>query len=248
MNWLSSEALGLVGLIVAVLALVVGAIHVLEIRGARRALSTKYLGKFPYFLPDIVKLLEGVRYKAVIFCDFPAYGDLTDRVNGLKYKYQLESLCQQDKLELICLDDSSRAAFVREQFSSGAWLENPHKKEQIVAYLKDNSTLEDPTNVNEEEIIKVMNDVDSAMLKKLRGVAIEIPGRTPIYFWIADEKKAVFSIPALSLDAVEYGFETSDHALIQALMDMTPRFRAVTNKLDQASTESTENKPPPVTV
>jgi hypothetical protein len=46
----------------------------------------------------------------------------------------------------------------------------------------------------------------------------------PIYFWIADQKEAIFSIPTFSQND-EYGFQTSDPSLIEGLLQMHERYR-----------------------
>lgn len=222
-----------VSLVAAVVALVVGVYHLIEIRRATSALSTRYLGKFPHFLPDIVDLLNGVRHEIIIFCDFPGYADFTDPARALEYRQALERLQQKHvKLELTCLDSDSRAMFVREQFPAADWenwSSDPRKSEKALAFLKANAEMAEPTKATLDDILKVMDDVDTRIIKHVfRGSGSQISTAMPIYFWIADARSAIFSIPTLSDEAVEYGFKTSDHALIQALMEMRLRYRKTT--------------------
>jgi hypothetical protein len=41
-------------------------------------LSTRRIGVFPDFLPDVIDLLETAAKEALIFCPFPAYGELSN--------------------------------------------------------------------------------------------------------------------------------------------------------------------------
>lgn len=96
-----------VGIILAVLAFVVGLIHIGEIRRVmreaktqadqakthtnaleahaktldqiERSLSTRLLGTFPDYYEDIVGLLGDAQERIVVFCDHPAYGSFSKR-------------------------------------------------------------------------------------------------------------------------------------------------------------------------
>lgn len=92
MSFLNAER---VGIILAVLAFVIGLVHVIEIRRVmreaksqadqakthtnaldeiRRTLSTRLIGTFPEYYEDIAGLLGDAQVKIVVFCDLPAYG------------------------------------------------------------------------------------------------------------------------------------------------------------------------------
>jgi hypothetical protein len=54
--------------------------------------------------------------------------------------------------------------------------------------------------------------------ESLNGATVhKVDTHISIYFWIVDGIKAVFSIPAISDRAAEYGFSTSDAKLILRL-------------------------------
>lgn len=47
----------------------------------------------------------------------------------------------------------------------------------------------------------------------------------PIYFWMIDEEKAIFSIPSYTEGISEHGFITNDKPLINAFIKMKNRYK-----------------------
>lgn len=231
-------------LILAIIALGVCVYHLYEIKHVTSALSTRYLGKFPYFLRDIVELMNGARDKLIIFCDFPGYGDFTDPAWGLQYRQvlqrlRLKQLRKEFELELTCLHPDWRKKFLQEQFPPGDWEDwtnDPKKRKKAQEFLNyhlgilmAHCGVSEPSKASLGDIVKVMDVVDANILQEeFGGQGKEIPSTMPIYFWIADEQIAIFSIPALSTEALEYGFKTSDQKLIQGLMEVRLRYRKTT--------------------
>jgi hypothetical protein len=84
------------------------------------------------------------------------------------------------------------------------------------------------------QLYNTLLDLDRGMLAQVfHNRAAQLPIDMPRYFWVANGRTAVFSIPALSDEAQEHGFSTSDHALIQALLEIDVRLRC---KVGEAST------------
>jgi hypothetical protein len=63
----------------------------------------------------------------------------------------------------------------------------------------------------------------------------------PIYFWIADDKNAIFAVPALTSDAIEYGFTTSDRDLIIAFKNMKRRYDEAVARREMGKRKSDNN-------
>lgn len=227
----------LIGFITGIIALGVGVWHVSElhraldkIRNVEKSLSTRYLGNFPIFLPDIVDLVNSAKDSVIVFCDFPGYGDFSDPVHALDYIQALErKFAENVTIEVTCLDAASRARFLQDQFPEAQWAEwqkDEAKSERMLKFLTTNAKLPDPSKAKISDLISAMHQVDEQLLtrpalQKSHTTALHIP----LYFWLVDSTRAIFSIPALTADAVEYGFSTSDNALIQALLDMRKRYR-----------------------
>jgi hypothetical protein len=54
---------------------------------------------------------------------------------------------------------------------------------------------------------------------------VEIDSPMPIYLWIADGRKAIFSIPHFGVDPTEHGFETTNQDLVQSLKRLWHRYK-----------------------
>lgn len=224
------------GLVLAILALLVGGYHIFEIRRATRdvrsvqgALSTRYLGNFPFFLDKIVELIRSAQIEIVMFCDFPGYADFSNPSGALTYRFELERQRQRGvKVELTCMDSDGRTKYLNEQFSASEWSEwskDPKKHAKVLKFLESRGGVS-TEGKNREELLATMETADRQLLEQVfLGKALEIPGPMPIYFWIVDRRNAIFTIPTLSDEAVEYGFATSDHALIKALLELRKRYR-----------------------
>ena len=72
-----------------------------------------------------------------------------------------------------------------------------------------------------EEIGKLHNRLIMHDLK--RAKIQEVEGQIPVYFWMVDDKKAVFSIPYFYEEFIENGFYTKDPILIDALQSTLPK-------------------------
>jgi hypothetical protein len=234
------------GLVLAVLAFGVGLYHLLEIRKVMRdaknhttaleevrgSLSTRYIGQFPQYYPTIVDLIARAKRSVIIFCDFPAYGSLTDPKSWLNYKQILERKMQQDdmKVAVTCLDKERRQAFVREQlFQPGngwnEWKTNPVSVEQLKTLLKWHGIKKDVKDLGEDEFFQVLEFDEERMLNETfaRAETCELESYVPLHFWLIDDDvSAIFAIPSVS--AIEYGFSTTDPRLISALKDMRDRY------------------------
>ena len=93
-----------------------------------------------------------------------------------------------------------------------------------------------------ELVIRALNEADEDILRQVfRKDVVRLPIDVPIYFWIADERSAIFAIRAMTAGAFEYGFRTSDRALIQGLLDIRRRFRS---KFEEASLLRGQTTPP----
>lgn len=241
-DWrLTTEVLSLA---LALIALVIGAYHLVEIRRTSKSLSTRYIGEFPFFLPEINEVLNSAKHDIVIFCDFPGYGDFSDPPNALEYRQILETQIQRGVVvELVCMDEDKRSRYAAEQLSAAQWdnwIAQPRNRDRAMAFMSAHAGAPPSQLVTFDQLKVAMEAEDQRILARVfQNRAIQLPIDMPIYFWIADKRTAIFSIPALSDEAQEYGFRTSDRASIQALLEIRLRFRRRFNALMSASTPQT---------
>jgi len=250
--WRLSE---IIGLVLAIIALGVGIYHLAEIRQTvgevnrvrselskqlrqsedslrqvRETLSTRYLGKFPEFLPQIVDTVQSSHDRLTIFCDFPGYGAFSDPANQTRYIHAIEEkrLKPHFSVDLTCMDYEHRHAYVNEQFASkewDVWDRDPQKRKRVAEFC-DAHGIPRKSIQTRAELITAIEGVGLETLRHtFLNSAHEVPEKLPIYFWMADDRKsAIFSIPAVSTGAVEYGFATSDRDLMNALLEVRNRY------------------------
>ena len=238
----------LLGVFLGIVALAVGVYHVIEIRRAlanlavvQSSISTQYLGKFPRFLKDIVDLVNGARHSLVIFCDYPGYGEFSDPARALEYQQAIERQWRAHvTIDFTCLDAETRKKNISDQFAGQEWINwanDQEKSEKVLRFLRNTGHV-DPQKATITEVIDALQALDERLLgesylKPVRQIVLHMP----IYFWIADEQKAIFTIPTVGR-SFEHGFLTSDHALIQALLEMYERYKkAATAALPAATPE-----------
>lgn len=76
-----------------------------------------------------------------------------------------------------------------------------------------------------DELMSAVNRVIfDEVFAKMKTPPVELSTDMPLYFWLADGLRAVFSIPSLSDEATEYGFVTGKARLITAFQNMRDRY------------------------
>jgi hypothetical protein len=201
-----------------------------ELDTIQAAISTRYLSEFPNFIPDIVNLIRGARADVRIFCDIPAYGQFTARTDWIQYSHAIEDLKENVSINLTCLNPERRISAYREQFLQKLhweeWRDSLDNRGKLKALLKANKSELGVDSLTEETFVKFLEDTNKLMLRGAfaRAELREIEFFMPIYFWLVDGTKAIFSVPAFSGGHTEYGFFTTDQKFIAALADMRERY------------------------
>jgi sugar-specific transcriptional regulator TrmB len=209
-----------------------------------RSTSTHYVDEFPKFIPKIIDLINETKDTLLVFCDIPAYGNFTDPHNFKAYRRAIEVFIDRAKenkdfkLELVCLEEKSRLSSyddVLKEFET--WREK--SGENLKRFLSerrgfwfDGHSLSEDALVEKRNLIK--RDEFKGLLEKANTEMIdgpfseidikEIKGRMPAFFWLSDERNAIFSIPAYKSEHTELGFSTSDKHLINALLAIRDRY------------------------
>lgn len=236
---LSSDWRNTIEEILALAAIILALVHARHLRKqldrleeVRRALPTQYLGKFPEFIDDIVKLVKSAKYEIMIFCDFPGYGVFSNFDAFLIYTHILEQQGNKDvQIRLACLDTPLRRAKAKDQFAKGRewskWLKDEEHLERVTKLLKRYHSNTDPTAVTREEIIELLGKEDERVLADTFSAAAEVSLVTvgmPLYFWLVDGSRAIFVIPGFRKKAVEHGYSTQDPHLIEGLLEIRERY------------------------
>jgi hypothetical protein len=207
--------------------------------------STHYVNEFPKFIPKIIDLINATKETLLIFCDIPAYGNFSDPPNFKAYRRAIEVFIDRAKenkdfkLELDCLRDDNRWKSYDDVLKPWEnWKANHlanlkrYLSERRGFWLSDQAFSE---AVLKDKLERILPDEFKALLEKantemlIDGPFCEIEpqyivGRMPAFFWLADGRDAIFSIPAYKSEHTELGFSTSDEQLINALLAIRDRY------------------------
>lgn len=232
------DVIGVISLVLAVLAMIVALWHVHSIHEAakrlddvRRSLSTRYIGQFPEFFPEIVSLLKSAKREIVIFCDFPAYACFSDPHTFLEYQHTLQRKAQHEEVRVIftCLGSTYRSKGVQDQFFSSSqewdeWKRDPNIEKRLCHFLSFRRGVPTIDELGMDQFLELLERIEQRTLEETFASAQvrEIDAYIPVYFWLVDGMNAVFAIPADK--TLEYGFSTTDQKLISALVLMRDQY------------------------
>lgn len=207
----------------------------------RASLSTKYLGEFPDYIPDITELVARARKELLIVCDHPGYGSLSAENRAERYRVAIQKAAA-DGVSIECLflnKEGCAAAIGRQFFTSQRGLQNSENTfvpKTLVARLTtvvqpfiDKPVHTDKQNMEKDDFTKLVWDLNEELLKSFRHKRIRvnhIPGPMQLHFWIADGREAVFSVPNNTGGDSERAFHTGDHTLIRSLLNAGKRYQS----------------------
>jgi hypothetical protein len=81
------------------------------------------------------------------------------------------------------------------------------------------------------DLERYLNESHDYRLAKFKSdiatTCFEVDSPMPIYLWIADGERAIFSIPQFGPEPTEHGFETSNPQLVGSLQLLWERYKGV---------------------
>ncbi|MDB5262227.1 MAG: hypothetical protein JWQ14_1508 [Adhaeribacter sp.] len=198
-------------------------------------MSTKYLGEFPnFFEQNVVDCIAEARKCVLIACDFPAPGIFSAAEGFEKYIQSLEKVKTERgvSIKMLILNQDRRDALNRLLIpdDNEAWNQLITDKSKSFAKnladfnIRNNAQVSTPL-----ELYRLFGQLDIQTIERLTKNIVDfiydVDLFIPMYLWIADSKRAIFSIPtfpdesAKSSEKIEasYGFETRNSDLIVAL-------------------------------
>jgi hypothetical protein len=212
-----------------------------KLENLEKTSSTRYLDEFPKFLPRINELINNANDKLVIFCNIPAYGNFSDPLSWKLYCRAIEDTKEKERftLELVCLAPDHRLTSYNEVLHEWDTWKND-RLEQLKNFLWERKKFwfvgkrPSPTEL-QETLESLTRDDFKGLLEETNNEMIEGPfanieprfirgTRMPVFFWLADGRNAIFSIPARRKKHTELGFITSDSNLIDALLAIRARY------------------------
>ena len=199
-----------------------------------QVLQTSYAGGFPdFFNASIIDFLQGAKQEILIACDFPNYGafsvfDVNQRYLKLLKEKQLAGV----DVRMVILDAKARRKLNHVQFgyNNGDWgvkVVDFEFKEKLNAFCKRLGIPEDSLDGNIKSFHRAVAKNQDEAAKKLNLNANKlgtVNTLMPVYLWIADGKRGVFSIPTFGEDALEHAFSTRNENLVNALVSIWNRY------------------------
>jgi len=195
------------------------------LKNIANALTTKYLGEYPSFVHSTIDILQKAKVSIVIVCDYPCYSYFSDHNKWMDYRMAIEKAAHNGlKVTIKFLNESKRRELVKTQFrykdsDPDAWKNPP----EIETHLKDLLRIEKSKftveNITFHELLDIIEQAQKLALTSYFKMANleETADSLPLYYWIIDDKEAIFSIPSFTEYDKEKGFYTSDPKLIDAL-------------------------------
>lgn len=236
---MTTEIIGTAATTVTFIAL---ALAVWQLRDARsqarsltaihRSLSTRYVGLFPEYLSQIADLIDSAKQSITVFCDFPAYGCFSNPEGWLLCRHAYErKLMSGVNVTLMSLSESARRALMTKYYGI-EWFTHKNASDgefrsKIEAYLAMNAGCIDGNDVTVEQLTAMFADEDRRALAATfsRAQVVEISEYVPLYFWIVDNRQAMFAFPGYTDLSLEYGFSTTDQKLLTAFFEVVERYR-----------------------
>jgi len=186
-------------------------------------LTTRYIGEFPSFIPEINKVLNDGKESISIASNLPGYAMYSDHAAFLDYVSAINHRVSSGvRVKLIILSDPQQARFRERQFAK-----------DTIEDLKDPKS---SANLNfrrfliwsgrKPEDITTMAAFRNALAVEQKNVLEHQLGGVEcltydkpmtLFLWIADEHEAVFAVPTFPVGH-EGAFLTHDQRLITELL------------------------------
>lgn len=218
-----------------------------------QGLSTRSLGSFPDYVPDIVTVIREAQVSIVVFADLPAYAVFSTPAYWHEYRELLHDRRLKSTrpdaaftVRIRCLSASQRRINHAGQFPPSLWntADEPLRQRMMappasvgvhtederhafldrVAAFRANHPLPDDGD-GPDSYERFFERLEWVHQQEEQFLAAEAIDETmPLYFWIADDRVAVFALACFTAEAREVGFLTRDPGLIEALKGIFERY------------------------
>ena len=173
-----------------------------------QSVLTQYVGAFPEFMPKLTELLDRAEAKVTIMCDIVEYGHYSNYEESSRYSEKLKELCNKKiDVNLVIYEDKELADAITVQFNGR---------------LKESGNLEKYKKRCKNENIHTFDQFRESLVrynKKAckqfsKAIFVKVKKKMPVYFWIADDREAIFSFAGLHVRPNAVAFKTIDPNLI----------------------------------
>ena len=172
---------------------------------------TQYAGEFPQFIPKITKLLDGAENTVTIMCDIPGYGHYSNHDEYARYRAKLISLGANHRdINMTVYEKKEVEDIFATQFSEP--LPKLRDQESLQKYKKRTGEDIETTEQLHKSLVS-QNENECEQLKNYFSLT-RVKKTMPVYFWIIDDRVAIFSFAGMRIKPSEVAFKTVDPKLI----------------------------------
>jgi hypothetical protein len=213
------------------------------LKAISESLSTRNVGQFPTYLQVIANMIEKADKSITILCDHPGYGIFSAPDEFQRYSKTIQKkIVDEKEVQLMFLNGHRRQGLHKEQFHrKDDWekwkTENSERKQLMKRFCNSYGKGKKAKSITHNEFLNLLEYAHDEVLKNDFGKAErwETDLLVPLYFWICDDREAVFSIALFDREARDAGFRTiafrtEDPNLVRPLKDIFDRYTKQTEK------------------
>lgn len=211
--------------------------HTEELKKIRGSLSTKYIDKFPDFIPKITELIKRAESSIVIVASVPGYGIFSAPVVWEDYRAEIvKKKLSNVQVTLICTNRGKREEFrEKRQFAQvkDTWDSWKQKHSELLEGFITHHVRDETVRMDNITFPIFLEELENAQRRVFEDVfttvdGFQIPEHMDLYFWMRDRREAFFSIPVFTEGKeMEYGFITEDERLISALEGICEHYKRI---------------------
>ena len=211
------------------------------------SLSTKYLGAFPDYLPQVSGLLAKATSEILIVSTTPVHGIYSRYDQWLAIRHALETALASTNVKVKCIfsDAAHYSAMLDGQFRTAErdwenWRLDPNEKARIITLFRKygKEAVKDVSGLEFRDFIETQKKSSEIELETTyKGAEIlRIPHNLPLSMWIVDRKEAIFTAATTVPVYFAEAFWTADARLIAALLNISKEY------WNSSNYESAKNK------
>jgi hypothetical protein len=203
------------------------------------SLSTRYLGEFPEYLPQIANMLLRAKQDISIVCAISCHGVFTSPDGWLFIKQAIETaLGINNKINVSCVftDKHIIRSISKNQYQEAFsnwknWCLNHDNMIKIQHFVNKFGSDQQIEKLSIEDFLDLIEKAATETSRTTYKGAkiIEVNFRPPLYMWIVDGKEAIISIPTTVPNYCAQAFYTTDARLLTALINMYNEYQRYIN-------------------
>jgi hypothetical protein len=209
-----ADVLAIVAIVFAIIQFIDARIESARMEHLARSMSTRFAGRFPKNLTEILNVVQSADKELLIMADFLNYGSYTAPDLFLALKSAIEKNCLKGvTVKILRYDDQRAKEALMEQLP--VRLFNEDKKSSRFKGFCERHNLVDPTY--EDLIAELLKNQESTekFLIETAGVKVRVAmDNLPMFLWLEDEEDAVFVFRYPGLPDRGFSFRTRDGSLI----------------------------------